>query len=99
MLTAFKDGFTEQYFPKTLYNGILICICGGVLAYISSSIAENYFESGFFNALVIALILGVILRNSLGTSKVVLETTDVIKIDCSVADKLSGTISVMEIDV
>ena len=35
----------------------------------------------------------------LGTSKVVLETTDVIKIDCSVADKLSGTISVMEIDV
>ena len=35
----------------------------------------------------------------LGTSKVVLETTDAIKIDCSVADKLSGTISVMEIDV
>ena len=35
----------------------------------------------------------------LGTSKVVLETTDVIKIDCSVTDKLSGTISVMEIDV
>ena len=33
----------------------------------------------------------------LGTSKVVLETTDVIKIDCSVADKLSGTISIMEI--
>ena len=35
----------------------------------------------------------------LGTSKVVLETTDVIKVDCSVADKISGTISVMEIDV
>ena len=35
----------------------------------------------------------------LGTSKVVLETTDAIKIDCSVADKISGTISVMEIDV
>ena len=33
----------------------------------------------------------------LGTSKVVLETTDVLKIDCSVADKLSGTISIMEI--
>jgi len=33
----------------------------------------------------------------LGTSKVVLETTDVIKIDCSVADKISGTISIMEI--
>ena len=35
-----------------------------------------------------------------GTSflaKVVLETTDVIKIDCSVADKLSGTLSIMEI--
>ena len=33
----------------------------------------------------------------LGTSKVVLETTDAIKIDCSVADKISGTISIMEI--
>ena len=33
----------------------------------------------------------------LGTSKVVLETTDAIKIDCSVADQLSGTISIMEI--
>jgi len=30
-------------------------------------------------------------------SKVVLETTDAIKIDCSVADKLSGTLSIMEI--
>ena len=29
--------------------------------------------------------------------KVVLETTDVIKIDCSVADKISGTLSIMEI--
>ena len=33
----------------------------------------------------------------LGTSKVILQTTDVIKVDCSVADKLSGTLSVMEI--
>ena len=33
----------------------------------------------------------------LGTSKVILETTDVIKVDCSVADKLSGTLSIMEI--
>ena len=30
-------------------------------------------------------------------SKVVLETTDSIKIDCSVADKISGTLSIMEI--
>ena len=30
-------------------------------------------------------------------SKVVLETTDILKIDCSVADKISGTLSVMEI--
>ena len=30
-------------------------------------------------------------------SKVVLETTDEIKIDCSVADKVSGTLSIMEI--
>ena len=30
-------------------------------------------------------------------SKVVLETTDQIDIDCSVADKLSGTLSIMEI--
>jgi hypothetical protein len=30
-------------------------------------------------------------------SKVVLETTDQITIDCSVADKLSGTLSIMEI--
>ncbi len=30
-------------------------------------------------------------------SKVVLETTDILKIDCSVADKVSGTLSVMEI--
>jgi len=29
--------------------------------------------------------------------KVVMETTDVLKIDCSVADKISGTLSVMEI--
>ena len=29
--------------------------------------------------------------------KVVLETTDSIRIDCSVADKLSGTLSIMEI--
>ena len=30
-------------------------------------------------------------------SKVVLETTDQLTVDCSVADKLSGTLSVMEI--
>ena len=30
-------------------------------------------------------------------NKVVLETTDQVTIDCSVADKLSGTLSVMEI--
>ena len=30
-------------------------------------------------------------------NKVVLEETDVIKIDCSIADKLSGTLSIMEI--
>ena len=30
-------------------------------------------------------------------SKVILETTDIIKIDCSVADKVSGTLSIMEI--
>jgi len=30
-------------------------------------------------------------------SKVVLETTDAITVDCSVADKLSGTLSIMEI--
>ena len=29
--------------------------------------------------------------------KVVLETTDYLNIDCSVADKLSGTLSIMEI--
>ena len=29
--------------------------------------------------------------------KVILETTDVLKVDCSVADKLSGTLSIMEI--
>ena len=33
----------------------------------------------------------------LSGGKVVLETTDEIKIDCSVADKLSGTLSIMEI--
>ena len=33
----------------------------------------------------------------LSGGKVVLETTDVIKIDCSVADKVSGTLSIMEI--
>jgi len=30
-------------------------------------------------------------------NKVVLETTDQITIDCSVADKVSGTLSIMEI--
>ena len=30
-------------------------------------------------------------------SKVVLETTDQLTVDCSVADKLSGTLSIMEI--
>jgi len=33
----------------------------------------------------------------LSGSKVILETGDKIQIDCSVADKLSGTLSVMEI--
>tara|TARA_R110000803_G_scaffold209505_1_gene279269 strand:- start:465 stop:830 length:366 start_codon:yes stop_codon:yes gene_type:complete len=33
----------------------------------------------------------------LSGGKVVLETTDEIKIDCSVADKISGTLSIMEI--
>ena len=33
----------------------------------------------------------------LSGGKVILETTDAIQIDCSVADKLSGTLSIMEI--
>ena len=33
----------------------------------------------------------------LSGGKVVIETTDIIKIDCSVADKISGTLSIMEI--
>ena len=33
----------------------------------------------------------------LSGGKIVLETTDELKIDCSVADKLSGTLSIMEI--
>ena len=33
----------------------------------------------------------------LSGGKVVLETTDVLKVDCSVADKISGTLSIMEI--
>ena len=33
----------------------------------------------------------------LSGGKVVLEATDEIKIDCSVADKISGTLSIMEI--
>ena len=33
----------------------------------------------------------------LSGGKVVLEASDVLKIDCSVADKLSGTLSIMEI--
>ena len=33
----------------------------------------------------------------LSGGKVILETTDVLRVDCSVADKLSGTLSIMEI--
>ena len=33
----------------------------------------------------------------LSGGKVVLETTDALKVDCSVADKISGTLSIMEI--
>jgi hypothetical protein len=33
----------------------------------------------------------------LSGGKVVIETTDIIKVDCSVADKISGTLSIMEI--
>ena len=33
----------------------------------------------------------------LSGGKVVLETTDALKVDCSVADKVSGTLSIMEI--
>ena len=33
----------------------------------------------------------------LAGSKIVMETTDVLQIDCSVADKISGALSVMEI--
>jgi hypothetical protein len=29
--------------------------------------------------------------------KVILQTTDILKVDCSVADKVSGTLSIMEI--
>ena len=32
-------------------------------------------------------------------NKIVVEATDVIKVDCSVADKVSATLSIMEIDV
>ena len=50
------------------------------------------------------VVLGLILTNIhssaveiLSGGKVVLEATDELKIDCSVADKLSGTLSIMEI--
>ena len=33
----------------------------------------------------------------LSGGKVILETTDALRIDCSVADKISGTLSIMEI--
>ena len=33
----------------------------------------------------------------LAGNKVVLEAGDVLRVDCSVADKLSGTLSIMEI--
>ena len=33
----------------------------------------------------------------LAGNKVVLDTTDALRVDCSVADKLSGTLSIMEI--
>ena len=33
----------------------------------------------------------------LSGGKVVMETTDILKIDCSVADKISGALSIMEI--
>ena len=33
----------------------------------------------------------------LAGNKVVMEATDILQIDCSVADKLSGTLSIMEI--
>ena len=33
----------------------------------------------------------------LAGNKVILETTDAIRVECSVADKLSGTLSIMEI--
>ena len=33
----------------------------------------------------------------LSGGKVILETTDVLRVDCSVADKISGTLSIMEI--
>ena len=35
----------------------------------------------------------------LSGNKVVLETTDQITVDCSVADKISGTLSIMEITI
>jgi len=53
---------------------------------------------------VIGLILTNIHTAPVGSSlellsggKVILETTDVLKVDCSVADKLSGALSIMEI--
>ena len=33
----------------------------------------------------------------LSGGKVVMETTDILKVDCSVTDKVSGTLSIMEI--
>ena len=32
-------------------------------------------------------------------NKIILEASDIIKVDCSVADKVSATLSIMEIDV
>jgi len=33
----------------------------------------------------------------MGGNKIILEASDIIKVDCSVADKISATLSIMEI--
>ena len=50
--------------------------------------ATSTFKNSFLPALSLEILSG---------SKVVLETGDKIQIDCSVADKVSGTLSIMEI--
>ena len=85
--------------PYTIYTaaGSTTTIVLGLVSTTSSRGGSNNVANGTsFLAQDVPIPVGSSLELLAG-NKVVLEAGDVLRVDCSVADKLSGTLSIMEI--